>query len=195
MLHAERWRPFAAVFLLLLLTGCAAPLPRVTGPSAPIDLATLPEWGARGRIAVAAKGEGGSGSFNWEQSGERTVVQIQGPVGIGGMRLTVEGDRVLLENNGRALESDAAWAELEARLGAPVPARNLRYWLLGIPAPGEHQWLAATPPAAMLAQDGWQIAYDRYGDEKSARLPGRVTATSGDSRVRLVIDRWRLGPL
>lgn len=191
--------PFAAVVFLCVLAGCTT-TPRIEGPQQPVDLATLKNWHASGRIAVAAAGTGGSGSFDWEQQGTKTEVRIQGPVGIGGLRLELEGDAVALESSdGRRLQAEAAWAELEARLGAPVPARNLRYWLLGIPAPGEFRWLPPQPLQATLVQDSWQIAYERFGespqsgDSPPLRLPTRLTATSGGSRVRLIIDRWQLG--
>ncbi len=184
---------FAAACLSLCLSACAT-TPRIEAPQQPVDLATLSEWTASGRIAVAAAGTGGSGSFTWEQDGARTHVQIQGPVGIGGLSLTMEGESVSLEtSDGRRVQSAAAWSELEARLGASVPARNLRYWLLGIPAPGEHRWLVVAPPLSTLEQDEWQIAYERFSEDSGTRLPTRLTATSGTSRVRLVIDRWRLG--
>lgn len=170
--------------------------PRIEGPAQAIDLATLGSWNASGRIAVAAAGSGGAGSFEWRQQGERSEVRIQGPVGIGGLNLELDGERVRLESSdGRRLEADAAWAELEMRLGAPVPARNLRYWLLGIPAPGEFAWLPVEPPLATLQQANWQIAYERFGDSGGTRVPTRLTATSGGSRVRLIVDRWQLGPV
>jgi outer membrane lipoprotein LolB len=145
-------------------------------------------------MAVAAAGSGGSGSFKWQQSGVKTLLEMQGPVGIGGLQLILDGDRAqLTASDGRQLESAAAWAELEARLGAPVPAQNLRYWLLGIPAPGAFRWLSRESPET-LEQDGWQIVYERFTLQSGNQLPARLTATNGASRVRLVIDRWVLGP-
>jgi len=182
----------AAALSVLLLGGCVAPVPRTSGPSRPVDLATLPQWQASGRMAVAAGDTGGSGSFDWQQSGDQSRIRVQGPVGIGGLLLTVEGDAVELESGGRKLASQAAWIELEAKLGAPVPARNLRYWMLGIPAPGPALWRSQDPPRT-LEQDGWVIVYERAVEQSGAMLPTRLTATSGTSRVRLVIDRWNLG--
>ncbi len=181
----------AAVGLALLLSACVVPVPR---PDHPVDLATLADWRASGRMAVAAAGSGGSGSFKWQQQGTRTTLQMQGPVGIGGLQLMLDGDRVeLTASDGRQLESAAAWAELEGRLGAPVPAQKLRYWLLGLPAPGPFQWLSKESPAT-LQQDGWQIVYERSTVQSGTQLPARLTATNGASRVRLVIDHWTLGP-
>jgi outer membrane lipoprotein LolB len=183
----------AAAASVLLVSACVAPVPRSEGPEQAVDLATLSQWRATGRMAVAADGSGGSGSLDWEQQGNQTRIRIQGPIGIGGMNLVLEGDAVQLEaSDGRRLESQAAWTELEARLGAPVPARNLRYWMLGIPAPGPSQWRSEASPKT-LEQDGWVIVYERSILQSGAQLPTRLTATSGASRVRLVIDRWVLG--
>jgi outer membrane lipoprotein LolB len=126
-------------------------------------------------------------------------VQIRGPVGIGSVRLQVSGesghpDLRLQTGDGVTLEADAAWTELENRLGASLPAGNLRYWLLGLAAPGAHEW--SEPNAAgevSLTQEGWRIDYQRYSTEFGAKVPVRLRASSGDARVRIVIDRWRLG--
>ncbi len=183
----------AAAAIALLLTACVAPVSRNQGSERPVELATLSQWRATGRMAVAADGSGGSGSFDWQQQGNQTRIQIQGPLGVGGMKLFIEDDAVQLEaSDGRRLESQAAWTELEARLGAPVPARNLRYWMLGLPAPGPAQWRSQSVPRT-LEQDGWVIVYDRSIEQAGAQLPTRLTATSGTSRVRLVIDQWVLG--
>jgi outer membrane lipoprotein LolB len=183
---------------LALLAGCATPPPK-RAPGAPIALEQLERWQARGRIGVSGPEGGGSGSFEWQQRADAASVQIRGPVGIGSVRLDVRGDASnpqlrLQSGNGATLESDAAWAELEARLGATLPAGNLRYWLLGLAAPGPHEWHPATEAGEVaLEQQGWRIDYQRYSDDTGAKLPVRLRATSGDARVRIVIDRWRLG--
>jgi outer membrane lipoprotein LolB len=100
----------------------------------------------------------------------------------------------LQAGDGAVLESDAAWNELEARLGASLPAGNLRYWLLGLAAPGAHEWRPANDAGEVtLEQQGWRIDYQRFSTDSGAKVPVRLRATSGDTRVRIVIDRWRLG--
>jgi outer membrane lipoprotein LolB len=184
----------SCVTLFALLAGCAG-APLQTGTSLPQDLQELQYWHARGRLGVSGGGQGGSGSFAWEQLRDRADVQIRGPIGIGSVRLHMTGSpdspQLRLETaDGQVFEANTAWQELESRLGAAVPAGKLRYWMLGVPAPGQHQWLEERrDQAAVLEQDGWRIEY-RYSDELSARLPSRIHAASGDARVRILIDRW-----
>jgi outer membrane lipoprotein LolB len=176
------------------IAGCAS-VPTRPGAPLPADLADLHRWQAHGRLGISGTHSGGSGSFDWRQRGDRAEVQIRGPVGIGSVRLQLRGDDLILEtSDGQHLESAAAWTELEARLGAPVPASNLRYWMLGLAAPGEHQWHEHNPTGIVtLEQDGWRIDYQRYSSEPGIRVPVKMSATSGDAHVRIVVDRWRLG--
>lgn len=196
-------RPFPSVLLAVLCVvaaGCAG-MPETTpsGTAIPADLNDLDRWQARGRLGVSGPENGGSGSFEWRQRGDRADVEIRGPIGIGGVHLEMRGaggtpELTLQTSDGRKLESDAAWSELQARLGAAVPAGNLRFWMLGLAAPGEHLWHEANENGVVtLEQGGWRIDYQRYSDEPGARVPMRMTATSGDARVRIVVDRWQLG--
>lgn len=198
-----RTRVFSSLALLFCVavgtTGCASLSSRPSGGAVPGDLRELQQWAASGRIGIAGPDSGGSGSFDWQQRGDRAEVQIRGPVGIGSVRLQVAGDAAnpsmkLETGNGNVLESQAAWDELEARLGATLPAGSLRFWMLGIAAPGEHRWSqTGTGGEKTLEQDGWRIDYQRYADVPGAHVPVRINATSGETRVRIVVDRWRLG--
>ena len=68
----------------------------------------------------------------------RSNLALDGPLGIGGLRVELEGeDLEIATSRGEKLDGDAARAELERRLGFALPLAELRWWLLGIPAPGE----------------------------------------------------------
>ncbi|HEU4652992.1 MAG TPA: lipoprotein insertase outer membrane protein LolB [Steroidobacteraceae bacterium] len=189
--------PVIAAFVALL-SGCAHQPTLPTGPI-PADLSQLERWQAHGRIAVSGPENGGSGSFNWQQQRDRSDIAIHGPIGIGSVNLKLHGNAndpkvELRTTKGEVFEGDMAWRELEARLGAPVPAGYLRYWMLGLPAPGEYQWLSQDPQgSATLEQSGWQIEYQQYSDDPGARVPKRIRAANGLARVRIVIDSWQLG--
>jgi outer membrane lipoprotein LolB len=187
-----------AVLMMLVtgLAGCITPVSRPS-PGVPSDAAQLTNWRATGRMGVTGEGGGGSGSFDWQQRADEADVQIRGPVGIGSVTLQLRGDpeqpQLRLQTGDQVLEAEDAKKELEARLGAVVPAGRLRYWMLGLAAPGEHQW--SEPDAngtVVLQQEGWSITYQRYSTDFGPRLPMRIQASSGAARVRIVIDRWRL---
>lgn len=182
---------------LMALAGCVGRAPRIEGPL-PANLHGLEHWQAHGRLGISSAAGGGSGSFDWLQRGDQADVQIRGPVGIGSIRLELRGGgprpRLKMETgDGQVLESDAAWRELEARLGAPVPAGYLRYWMLGVAAPGAHAWVEQQAESAVLEQSDWRIDYQRFSEDPGVRVPVRIRASSGDARVRIVVDRWRLG--
>jgi outer membrane lipoprotein LolB len=193
MSNAARFIANRYVFLTLCcaaLTGCVTP--QLGVPTR--DAAELSEWQAKGRIAVAGPEGGGSGSFTWRQDSMRANVDMRGPIGIGALRLTLSDTELrIATGDGQEFEAAAAQDELTARLGASVPTIELRYWLVGIAAPGEHSWSnGAAEGTAVLSQRDWRIEYQRYAIESGYKLPTRLVATSGPARVRIVIDGWRL---
>jgi outer membrane lipoprotein LolB len=190
--------PIGVLAAAVLLAGCATT--HTAGPAgarAP-DPDRFTQWTARGRIALAAQGEGGSGSFVWQQRSERTELALRGPLGAGGLQLTLDGTVLeLADAGGVPLDGDAARAELERRLGAPLPLAEMRYWLLGIPAPGDvadGPVQLATGAVPGFVQAGWVVSYDALGAQGEWTLPGKLTATSGSARVRIVIDDWTVPP-
>jgi outer membrane lipoprotein LolB len=172
------------------LSGCSL-TPRIE-PVTNREPSELTDWQASGRIAVAGANTGGSGSFVWLQHGARAQVQMHGPIGIGSLKLTLTDETIRIETaDGQIFEADEAQSELTARLGAYVPARNLRYWLVGIAAPGDHEW-SSSAEITTLTQENWRIDYQRYGVTSGTRLPSKLVAVNGPARVRIVIDRWGL---
>lgn len=149
----------------------------------------------KGRVAVAAGKDGFSASLRWAQAGTRAQVSLEGPLGAGAVQITADGDALSIVNShGDHLDSDAARADLEARLGFDPPLNSLRYWLQGVPDPATPAKETVDPQQQRLQslqQDGWQIDYTGYmpggGD---AWLPSRMTVQRTGVRVRLIVDGW-----
>jgi outer membrane lipoprotein LolB len=188
-----------AVLLVALLAGCASL--RVPQPAGSVpDPAVVTQWTAKGRIGFSAQGEGGSGSFVWRQLADRTELELRGPLGAGGVDLTTDGSQLELRDaSGSALDGEAARAELERRLGGTLPLAQLRYWILGVPAPPESA--SGGGPAQMatgavpgFVQDGWVVSLDRSREFGGWRLPVRLSATTSRVRIKLVIDDWQVQP-
>lgn len=193
-------RAFAAAACLLaalLATGCATVPP--TGPQGTgrtADPAELTQWMAKGRIALTASGEGGSGSFVWQQRSERTELTVRGPLGAGGLRIVTDGTVLEVEDgSGLPLDGDAARAAIEKRLGLRLPLTQFRFWMLGVPAPGAGaEAVPGTAGGTSFAQDGWIVAYEAFQSAGPWSLPSRLTASTPEARVRIVIDDWQLPP-
>ena len=91
--------------------------------------------------------------------------------------------------------TQAAHAELAARLGFDVPIASLRYWVLGVPdpaQPAEETLDEAQQRLATLVQDGWHIDYTDYTSAAGASLPARITLQREAVRVRLLVEDWQL---
>jgi len=190
-------RPLLAVLACaLLVTGCATtPVGGVAG-SRTVDPGQLTQWMAKGRIALSAQGEGGSGSFVWQQRSERTELTVRGPLGAGGLALVTDGETIeLADGTGKPLDGEAARAELERRLGVKLPLAELRYWMLGVPAPGRPgsgPVQVSTGSVPGFVQGGWVVSYEELKPQAGWSLPARLTAATSEARVRIVVDDWIL---
>lgn len=186
---------------LLLLAGCATAPPR-----APLDpeaqeqaLRGLPGFQLNGRTAVAAAGEGFNASVSWRQLGDQSTLKLSGPVG-GSLTLTWRpGYLRVVSSRGETLEGAEAEQAVAAQLGFVPPFEALRYWVLGLSAPGEppsQQQADDNGRLALLVQQQWQIRYERWSGAAlaggQAQLPQRLTATRDDVRLRVFVDRWKL---
>jgi outer membrane lipoprotein LolB len=183
----------------LLLAGCAAapvvaPAPGARTP----DPESLSQWVAKGRIALSAHGEGGSGSFVWQQRSERTEISLRGPFGAGGLQIVTDGASIeLTDAEGRVLDGDQARQLLEQRLGSVLPLADLRYWMLGLPTPEPAGGAATLLPtgengAAGFRQREWEVTYQAFQPVAGWSLPVKLNAATGAMRVRIVVDDWQL---
>ncbi len=178
-----------------MMTACAITRPVPEAPLAwdarvtALQLASL--WDLSARAAVAIGAQGWQASMNWRQRGQISEVHLAGPLGVGAsvMRLSPAG----LTLDGAAPGSDTL-RRLQDRLGFDPPLHDMRYWLLGVPAPGEPFELLrdAKDRAQRLQQAGWTVEIDRYLPNGGDLLPGHLTLTREDVRVRIVVDRWNL---
>jgi len=194
------WR-FAFAAVLLLAGGCATlppPGEASNWPARREALQALDHWSLDGRIAVAAGEDGFSGGFDWVQSGERADVELSGPMGGSAMNIRVEGDRAAVSVGGQGASAEDAEALLARYFGPDrtLPAGQMRYWLLGVPAPHapSEETLGEDLRLASLAQSGWQVRFDRYETVDTIALPARLEMTTEGLRLRVVVSQWRVPP-
>lgn len=195
----RRARTLACLLLAAaLLSACAA--------RRGLELPELGDWETRrsvlggidryefnGRVGVSAGDEGFSAGLRWAQDRDRFRATVSGPLGIGTVRLEGDGRAVTLtDKDGVRTELEDAETDLYFRYGWTIPVESLRYWALGIPDPDVP---AATEfdedgRLARLEQRNWHVAITRYAPGGGQPMPSRLTATSSDTKVRLVIHDW-----
>jgi outer membrane lipoprotein LolB len=189
------------IVAVAVVAGCrtAPPIKPSTTASQPWEV-TRPALQARdhfqlkGRVAVAAGKDGFNASLRWIQAGTISQVSLEGPLGAGGVQITANGDSLnIVTAHGDHLDSDAARAELDARLGFDPPLGSLRYWIQGVPDPASPAKEKVDPQQQRLQsleQDGWQVDYTGYMPSGGASLPAKLTLERAGVRVRLIVDGW-----
>ena len=149
-----------------------------------------------GRVAIAVGDQGVNANLQWTEVGARSQVTLEGPLGVGAVRISAEGDDLEIVNaSGQHLDSDAAHAELAARLGFDPPLKSLRYWIQGVPDPASASTETLEPGQQRLqdlSQGGWSIHYASYVLVAGEWLPARLSVQRDSVRVRLLVDGWRL---
>jgi outer membrane lipoprotein LolB len=192
----------AVLVALGLLAGCrTAPPAAIVGPGADAPwpqqraaLEKLERYSLNGRVAVAANGQGFSASLRYQQMPRSSNLALDGPLGIGGLRVLLEGEELqIATSRGEKLDGEAARAELERRLGFALPLAELRWWLLGIPAPGETavNQDAGTGEIHDFMQAGWRVSINSRAAGLGFSLPQRLTAEREGARLKLLVERWR----
>jgi outer membrane lipoprotein LolB len=187
---------------LALLAGCrTAPPVTVAGPGADAPwpeqraaLEKLDRYGLNGRVAVAANGQGFSAGMRYQQLPRGSNLALDGPLGIGGLRVILDGeDLEVATSRGEKLDGADARAELERRLGFALPLSELRWWLLGIPAPGEASvdLDGGSGEIHGFTQGGWRVSINTRAAGLGFSLPKRLTAEREGARLKLLVEQWR----
>lgn len=190
--------------LLALVAGvvACAPVPVRTGGSQAdrlaaqaareAELAAQSHWQLTGRLAVSARGEGGSGRIQWRQRGEDFDIRLSAPVTGKSWTLVSEGGDVKLDGlEGGPRRGGDAEALLQEATGWRIPVSALVAWARGGRAagPAEIEFGPDGLPA-LIGQQGWVVEYREWAGGDPAR-PRRVFARlDAETSVRLVVESW-----
>ena len=191
----------AALAALMLAAGC-----RTLPPGAPVGpgadapwpeqraaLEKLDRYALNGRVAVAAQGQGFSATLRYQQQPRGSNLALDGPLGIGGLRVQIDGEDIeIATSRGEKLDGQSARDELERRLGFQLPLTELRWWLLGIPAPGEASVNqdAGSGEIHDFTQGGWRVSINTRAAGLGFSLPQKMTAEREGARLKLFVQAW-----
>ena len=195
----KRSWPLALICAISLLSGCASrpvtQLPELTDWQVRQEvLGAVSDWEFSGRIAVSAGEEGFNGKLRWAQKDDNFQATVSGPLGIGTVRIEGDGESaVLTDKEGVRTELQNVEQELLYRYGWTIPVKSLRYWALGIPDPmsDAQTELNEDHQLARLEQGDWVLSISSYKANGGQSMPNRLSVSKFETRVRIVIDKWK----
>lgn len=159
----------------LLVAACASV------PPAPVPLDGLPDaFEMAGRLSVSQSGRGEILRLRWTHAAHADAWVLATPFGTEVARIERASVGLTVHRPGQAPIAATSFAEFtDNLLGAPLDERLLVAWLHGRPLAGP---------------EGWAVSIDesqRVGAHDVAR---RITASRGDTIVKLVVDDYRAQP-
>ena len=185
-----------------VLAGCRTRRRRSSGPGADAPwpeqragLAKLDYYSLTGRVAVAANGQGFSANLRYQQQPERSDLALDGPMGVGGMRMQLEGDELRIATS---RGETARWCRGARRTRAApgVRAAADRAALVVVRHSGAGQTRAIDADAASgefpdFVQNGWRVSIDSRAPGLGFSLPQRLTAERDGARLKLLVEHWQ----
>lgn len=181
------FKSFAAPAAAAALAGCA-----VLAPSPPPSPA--PAFDLIGRVAVTHDGRAFTSGVRWQHTAERDELWLLTPAGQALAYIIGDAGGATFTGSDHSQHKAADIGSLTRRaLGWEMPVAHLAWWVQGEAAPGAVVQAVerdAHGRLAVLAQEGWRVAYVYDAENpRDGRL--RRLELAGESQViRLVIDDW-----
>lgn len=165
----------AYLALAAFLSACAVappqPLPELAGVPAAFEMS--------GRLALRSGDRSDIAKLRWTHRPGSDRWVIASPLGNEVARIESGPDgAVLLQADGGRYEAGSFAALTERLLGVPLDPVDLARWLHGSAAP--------------QATSGWTVAIEETQRAGQVTMARRMSATRGDSTVRLVVDEYRV---
>lgn len=185
-----RWR---VVLLAGMLSGCAL-LPSAPAPVARPAQAESAPFALNGRIAVKYNGARHSAGLRWTHTAQSDEILLLAPLGQTAARVYRDAQSATLDEGDKHHQAGDAETLMQQVLGWYLPLGGLHHWVLGLAETGRPAQIErnGNGQIAVLRQDGWEVHYQRYPDNRPDSLPARLQLSRENLQVQLLIDEWEL---
>ena len=194
--------PFFLVLAFLAGCGSVSRLPDISESQKEafwvrnqIQLEALQSWIMSGRLGLRVPQRSGSMSIEWQQHDLNYKIYLDGPFGQSIAEI-VGTDRLVSArvSDGQEIFGPTPEYLMLQLTGWDFPVSSLKYWIKGIPAPGEKAEVQLNNQgyAQQIRQYGWQVDYLRFSSDKGLQIPSRLRASNGDIQLTLVVSDWEL---
>ncbi|WP_018860750.1 MULTISPECIES: lipoprotein insertase outer membrane protein LolB [unclassified Thioalkalivibrio] len=197
-----RWA--SGIVVTLVLVGCTAPMPR-TEPDPDTRQAfderaeivkAFDEWRLAARLGLSTETEYWSAQLNWRVQQGRHVLDLSGPMGRGGGRLTLAPNQsaVLVTRSGEHYQAEDPDALVAYLTNESIPVSGMRYWVRGLLAPDADYELATDEDGLprRIEQSGWVIEFGEFDEVDGVALPVRMDLEREGVELRVRIANWHL---
>jgi len=199
-----------AIACISCLSGCVTRNVTNTADSKPAPssveqreakLLALTQFQFNGGLGIWTDEQSISTRINWLQQPDNLSVNLSGPLGIGNLRMSQEGQSTTVIRGDQVVASGpSADRVLQQALGlqAPVPLKQLQMWVRGLPGNAssvvrDSQGRLASLRFKDAGGTTWQARFKRYTISDSTYLPALVTASGGPYSIRLTLRNWQIG--
>ena len=160
------------------------------------QLSNINDWHMNGRVAIINGVESWHLSMEWQRHGDKYILDLSGPFGVGHVQLTGSDEGVVLVDG----DKNYFFAESSERLlqevtGLRMPVSSLLYWMRGLPnwkIRKEKQNIDEFGRLALLQQDGWRVRYKGYSNVDEHELPQKTFISGYDLKIKIFVDEWDL---
>lgn len=132
------------------------------------------------------------GNLSWKQLPDSFDMRVAGPFGIGAANITGRGSEIEIRTAKGSFKTSDPERDLRERLGWTFPVAHLRWWVLGVPAPGTDSVMEVDDKGRLTAleQDDWKIEYDEYQTAGGLELPRKFEVANDEVKIKVVVDAW-----
>lgn len=173
-----------------LLSGCAqlAPAPR------PVQSETVP-FAMNGRISVKHNGSRDSAGLRWTHQAQSDEILLLTPLGQTAARIYRDNKEAILDEGDKHYSDTDVESLMMQVLGWRLQLDGLHHWVLGM-TDGSDALIERDELGRMtvLRQDGWEVRYQAYADNKADSLPARMQLSRENLQLTLLIDEWEWNP-
>jgi outer membrane lipoprotein LolB len=152
-------------------------------------LQSLASWNFDGRVALSNEKDSISAAISWRHNADKDEIELSGPLSQGKVAILVTANKVVVDDGESAREYTGQVDEVVGvQLGVDMPVSSLRFWVLGVNQPMR----PIVEQEGGFLQDGWQIGYKELQSVDSELLPRKMSVDKNKTRIKLIIDQWKL---
>lgn len=158
------------------------------------ELSGINDWLLSGRVAIINGDESWHLTMNWQRHGDKYILDLSGPFGVGHAQLTGTNEGVmLLDADKNYFYADSPDRLLFETTNLRMPVKSLLYWMLGLPNRNinkEKQKLDNFGRLALLQQEDWLVRFKSYTDVDTHELPQKIFIDGSEITVKIFVDEW-----